>query len=362
MVLKKEDFDKILHFISRIQVDCLDFRFSILSLLRDVFGHQHLTFFLSDEQGLFYNPIVINMDDTLMRDYEKYYFKTDIFHPVNSPERLINSDILSIKDIMSYAEFKNTEYYNDLLKKYNLYYELALPLKANTRLLGGIGVLRPKEDKEFTPKEKYILGTLNKHIASSLNIHLNTLQLRYEKQVIQDSAQGLPVGVIILDDKFSLLFSNETAQHYCCDLAENYTLNGSLSNMVKALLSRLPLQPWPNSAHLQTTMGQYSFKITPLIAPSLLNGITTYYSIYVTKSQAPPFLSLDNISALDDLTEREKEIVKLIMENLNNNEIAKRLYISPNTVKTHVLNIFKKTKVKGRMELIKKIYNYHPPL
>jgi DNA-binding NarL/FixJ family response regulator len=52
------------------------------------------------------------------------------------------------------------------------------------------------------------------------------------------------------------------------------------------------------------------------------------------------------------LSKREVEIVRLITEELSNNDIAQRLAISKRTVETHRKNIFKKTKVKSVIGLV----------
>jgi DNA-binding NarL/FixJ family response regulator len=51
-----------------------------------------------------------------------------------------------------------------------------------------------------------------------------------------------------------------------------------------------------------------------------------------------------------DLTQRECEILVLLVEGLNNTQIAGRLTISPSTVKTHVSNILSKLGVSSRTE------------
>ena len=50
------------------------------------------------------------------------------------------------------------------------------------------------------------------------------------------------------------------------------------------------------------------------------------------------------------LTDRELEVLKLVAQGLNNREIAKRLFISENTVKNHVRNILEKLQLHSRME------------
>jgi DNA-binding NarL/FixJ family response regulator len=52
------------------------------------------------------------------------------------------------------------------------------------------------------------------------------------------------------------------------------------------------------------------------------------------------------------LSSREKDILKTMVLGLRNKEIAVKLFISENTVKTHISNIFKKFEVKNRAQAI----------
>ena len=52
----------------------------------------------------------------------------------------------------------------------------------------------------------------------------------------------------------------------------------------------------------------------------------------------------------DLLTDRERDVLRLIAEGLTNQEIADRLVISLNTVKTHVKSIYHKLDVRNRAE------------
>jgi len=55
-------------------------------------------------------------------------------------------------------------------------------------------------------------------------------------------------------------------------------------------------------------------------------------------------------SDIKDLTERETEILALVAVGSTNEEIADRLCISPNTVKSHLYKIFKKINVPNRVQ------------
>ncbi|PSB08797.1 helix-turn-helix transcriptional regulator [filamentous cyanobacterium CCP1] len=51
-----------------------------------------------------------------------------------------------------------------------------------------------------------------------------------------------------------------------------------------------------------------------------------------------------------NLSDREREILKLIVEGQTNQEIASHLYLSLSTVKTHVKSIFNKMGVDHRVQ------------
>jgi len=79
---------------------------------------------------------------------------------------------------------------------------------------------------------------------------------------------------------------------------------------------------------------------------------------YVQKLQS--FLERDNSSIqhettpplIEPLTERELDVLNLIAEGMSNKEIALGLYLTVNTVKTHILNIYGKLQVNRRMQAV----------
>jgi len=57
------------------------------------------------------------------------------------------------------------------------------------------------------------------------------------------------------------------------------------------------------------------------------------------------------------ISERERDLINLIIRGISNQDIADQLYISVNTVKTHIRNIYRKTSVSNRYQLISIINN-----
>lgn len=60
----------------------------------------------------------------------------------------------------------------------------------------------------------------------------------------------------------------------------------------------------------------------------------------------------DALALLRDLTDREREILSLLAHGMRNDDIASQLYISPQTVQTHVRNILGKLRVHSKLEAV----------
>jgi two-component system response regulator NreC len=93
----------------------------------------------------------------------------------------------------------------------------------------------------------------------------------------------------------------------------------------------------------------------------LLSAIRAVYQggVYLYPTMARKLMadylkrSSDEQGNYDDLTDREREVLKLIAEGLTSNAIADRLVISAHTVQTHRQNIMEKLDLHNKSELIK---------
>jgi DNA-binding NarL/FixJ family response regulator len=75
----------------------------------------------------------------------------------------------------------------------------------------------------------------------------------------------------------------------------------------------------------------------------------------VTKRVIAQFTRLPRASPppqLDELTEREREVFRLVARGRSNAEIGQELYISETTVKTHVTHILSKLELRDRVQAI----------
>lgn len=82
-----------------------------------------------------------------------------------------------------------------------------------------------------------------------------------------------------------------------------------------------------------------------LLAPSVTRRVIEHFS-------ARPQAVTTVHPALDDLTEREREIVAWVASGRSNQEIAERLVVSPDTVRTHVSRAMVKLGARDRAQLV----------
>ncbi len=102
--------------------------------------------------------------------------------------------------------------------------------------------------------------------------------------------------------------------------------------------------------------GAMGYLLKNVSASELSNAIRSAHARRMTLSseaaQALVQASSASLPADDNLTEREMDVLKLMVEGLSNQEIAERLVISLGTVKFHVGNIFSKLGVDSRVAAV----------
>ncbi|MDX1747811.1 MAG: response regulator transcription factor, partial [Halobacteriales archaeon] len=81
-----------------------------------------------------------------------------------------------------------------------------------------------------------------------------------------------------------------------------------------------------------------------LFGPAIARRLTTLFRHAEGKGVS--------VSPFPELTDREREILELIAEGLDNAAIADRLYISGKTVSNHISNIFTKLHLSDRAQAI----------
>ena len=165
--------------------------------------------------------------------------------------------------------------------------------------------------------------------------------------------------------------SGESAIQLCVKLQPDVVLMDMvMASMDGAAATRLIRKQCPSAQVIALT----SFKDELLIKSALQAGAISYLlkgvsaeelaqairAAYVGRSTISPeatealiqAASQKDMMPVHDLTEREHEVLLLMVEGLNNTQIAGRLIVSPSTIKSHVSSILAKLSVTSRTEAV----------
>ncbi len=102
--------------------------------------------------------------------------------------------------------------------------------------------------------------------------------------------------------------------------------------------------------------GAIGYLLKDVSAEELAQAIRAAYMGRITLSPAATQTLVESINKPPlpgvDLTERERAVLALLVEGLNNTQIAAKLVVRPSTIKTHVSNILAKMGVSSRSEAV----------
>jgi DNA-binding CsgD family transcriptional regulator len=91
--------------------------------------------------------------------------------------------------------------------------------------------------------------------------------------------------------------------------------------------------------------------------PQNFEGETIMKKTLHSKKSGGPLLNENQwlyIQRLHHLTAREHQIAELVCQGFKNRDIAKILHITAGTIKTHIRNIYRKTGVNSKIEMLLK--------
>lgn len=105
--------------------------------------------------------------------------------------------------------------------------------------------------------------------------------------------------------------------------------------------------------------------ITLILMPPLHSELSAIMKNHVYLNQLSELPSAEQtdiikmITLIENLTERESEIAALLMQGRTYKMISAELYLSENTIKTHIKNIYSKLNVSNKTELINRLLERH---
>jgi DNA-binding CsgD family transcriptional regulator len=233
--------------------------------------------------------------------------------------------------------------FRDVLVPANLPHEVRAVHRDGRTPWGAMVLMRGTDVPNFTAAEAAWLGTLSARVAEALR----RVQLTARAAEPAEDAPGV-VLLEVSDPGVAVLTGSPAALQRLAEV-EDGTVDG-LPFAVTSLARTAHGRRGAARCRLRTRPGRWL-----TLHAERLSGSTV--SLVVEPSRPADIAAL--LTDAYRLTEREVEVVGLIVRGNSNAEIARALWLSPYTVADHVKNVFEKTGVRSRGELTSRLFFEH---
>jgi DNA-binding CsgD family transcriptional regulator len=302
---------------------------------------------------------------------DKYYpvlYKNSFYQSSPLLKEAISSQktVLKFGESISFRDWERSDFYNDFMLPQKLYWELFLTLRWKNNLEGMITLWRTKKQPDYEDREVLKAARLASHLGVVIHNICLISQINTRESHFFSADEADAEGLLWLDHRFTPYFYNAKARDICMQLSGKTIYNPSHfetgecpvpSSVIKDCSDLFDLvkaegQPTllPKERIVSTESGQ-RFRIEcSLIWKSGQTGSTP--SFMVTFSDFTDEKKLEvTLQSRFQLSRRELDVTHYLVRGLSDNEIGEKLYISRQTVHTHIKNIYRKLGVKSRIEL-----------
>ncbi len=273
----------------------------------------------------------------------------------------------TIEDVMSHSRWLNNTFYKVFCRPQNIYHKMVVYLRNRNKVYGVIGLTRSEEQPNFSSREKLICRILVPHLVTSIYNNSLYSKILTNRHPIVWGNDYFAEGIIVINHNLQVVYCNQKAKEYCLPLSLKKL--GRVSEEEDKGISVLPeilddcaatKNIFENDRATRPTYIQRIIKRNRLewlrVKTSIIwqpDGLISYPSFLVSLMSLSEIPKTTNkfMSIKHQLTKREMEIIDCILNGLSNEQIGKQLFISRNTVETHLKNIFKKTGVNNRLSL-----------
>ncbi|MDO9589535.1 MAG: LuxR C-terminal-related transcriptional regulator [Microcella sp.] len=217
---------------------------------------------------------------------------------------------------------------------------------------GALGIYREPGAPHFDEHEKRFLSSIGHHLAAGAR------QAMTLGEAADPEAPDAP-GLLIIDDSWRVRSATPGAEHWLERLPDSDLAAGRLPSSVVAVAAQaLQSAAAPGSAAVPFSRVLADDGTWVLVHGAPLQG-EGERRVAVIMEPAHPARIYPLLMSAYGLTERERDVVELVLTGSSTLEIATALVVSPLTVQNHLKNVFEKTGVRSRRELVGKIFFTH---
>jgi DNA-binding CsgD family transcriptional regulator len=238
--------------------------------------------------------------------------------------------------------------------------ELLMALRTSpSDIWGVLGLYREQGQPMFDPDECRFLQEVAPYLAEGARRGLLVGEAT-------DPERPEAPGLVVLKEDWTVESLTPGVAHWLDELpGGDWTAQGKLPPAVLAVAGRAMRTAEHMNAPGEVALARVltrSNQWVVLHGAALVASGTRRCAVIVEPAQPARIASL--LMAAYELTEREQEVTRLVLQGNSTAEIAARLVISAHTVQQHLKSVFEKTAVRSRRELSGRVFfaHYEPRL
>lgn len=350
-----QQFSKFI--LTLINVDV--FEKEVLQLLRNIIEFDKAIFIILKNDSSIEQIYGYQMENSF---FQEYIAKCGNIDPVIDYRHRSRSESLAdqtkILDLKSPNSDKEFLQYRSFYSKYDV--EHCLMFSINDRG-DGIRLYRRSDVSGFTEQDYEICKYLGSAIGDVYKHHLKVEEIKYNAKLYEMIKSNMYFGVLLFDHQFKLISYNKIGIERVSKITHKTGIAEMTSEMA-TIIKQMMVNEAKSGQSLTIYKIMENYIVEMLINRDMdeFGNVVTNYIVFIYGKAW--FSSILNLSAEQviekyGLTEREKQLVNLILKGYSNFQISEKLFISTYTVKEHIKSIFRKMNLKSRGELIIKVYS-----
>jgi len=266
------------------------------------------------------------------------------------------------------AAWERLDIYHDVYRPIEGYASLGVPLLKTEHYFVPLGMVRRKSKGSYEARELKLLERAIPHLQRTMQILLQLGALQARQAAGEALWDLLPFGVLILDEAGRILWANRAGEGIAaandglavrggCLTAASAEENATLARLIREAALTATGQGMAAGGALSLTRPSLRRPFAVLVAPfriarTVMQSRQPAVAVLVSDPEVKPQPAPELLAQLYGLTAREAELVTLLLDGLDLNDVAERLALSMNTVRTHLREVFHKTGTHRQSELV----------
>ena len=231
--------------------------------------------------------------------------------------------------------------------------EMIAALRTGGAVWGAVGLYRAPGEPMFDSEEKDLMKAIGPDLAKGARTGLLVGEAR-------DPEWPDSPGLVVLSEAGEVESKTPGVERWLSDLPDGDLEDGRLPSAVHAVAGRAlrtaPDRDDPGEVAIARVLSRSGTWVV-LHGTSLVAAGSRRAAVIVEPAHPARITPL--LMSAYGLTEREHEVTKLVLRGDSTAQIAERLVVSPHTVQQHLKQVFEKTGVRSRRELVGKVFFAH---